>query len=517
MTDAMLFEQLAYKLINELPVGKALYSIIALLKEQMPFDLAYCARIDRKNHIQSILMEYSDRYENGTSYAFTLGHILSLDENRSMYGHDFTNVHICNDISKDPTESMHLLQMPFYCASSVSTILNFDLETDTLCSFCCFSKEKDSYVHEHAEILKRFRPLLITLMQKLMELSYDDCLCIDSNGPIPGSVMDRLLLCPGLSGVVELIESFSKVPFPVFIYGETGVGKELVAEALHILSPRTGRYVCVNCGAIPESLAESELFGFERGSFTGANRTHKGVFEQANHGTLYLDEIGELPLNIQAKLLRVLENNEISRIGSERKIKLDVRVIAGTNRELDSMVKDKKFRLDLYYRIKNLYIKVPSLSERPEDIPILADYFYRFCIKELHLKNPPELSRREVHRLLEHQWPGNVRQLRAFIESSLIKALGKKNAKIHFDFSDMDNESFLNKPQGVGTAKKNPPRSTTPEEILYALEQCGGKIQGSDGAAKFLGLAPATLRSRMQALGLPMPKEIRKNSGRSQI
>ena len=306
--------------------------------------------------------------------------------------------------------------------------------------------------------------------------------------------------------VVRKIEGYSRLPNTVLILGESGVGKELAAEMLHGLSDRaTGPLVRVNCGAIPESLIESELFGYERGAFTGATGMHRGYFEQAHRGTIFLDEVGELPHSAQVKLLRVLENHEIRRIGSERTITLDFRVIAATNRDLRQMVNEKTFREDLYYRLNTLRIELPPLRKRPKDIAVLAEYFYRAMVKKLKPEDAPNLSTAELHTLLEHDWPGNVRQLRSFIERAFADACAEKSDSIHFVYTE--DEPLLSGQRSSLDPASNSPKSTTKEEILEALEKSGGRIQGERGAAKLLGLNPGTLRSRMLVLGIPLPRQ----------
>ncbi len=226
--------------------------------------------------------------------------------------------------------------------------------------------------------------------------------------------------------VVELIMSVAPTNISVLITGESGTGKELVAKAIHKLSPRKDMpMISVNCGAIPEGLLESELFGHEKGAFTGAVATKKGYFELADKGTIFLDEIGETPLTTQVKLLRVLESGEFMRVGSGELRKVDVRVIAATNRDLGEMVRRNQFRKDLYYRLKAVTIHVPPLRERPEDIPLLLEYFIKETVTENHIEFGGFTE--EALRIIQnYQWPGNVRELKNFVESVLVLAGGKQ-------------------------------------------------------------------------------------------
>jgi len=225
--------------------------------------------------------------------------------------------------------------------------------------------------------------------------------------------------------VIELVMSVAPTNISVLITGESGVGKEVIAKSLHLLSPRKDRQmISVNCGAIPEGLLESELFGHEKGSFTGAIATKKGYFELADGGTIFLDEIGETPLQTQVKLLRVLESGEFMRVGSGELRKVDVRIIAATNRDLSKMVHNRHFRKDLYYRLKAISINVPPLRERREDIPLLLDHF----VKEALQNNPIQFKgfSDDAMRIIEnYSWSGNVRELKNFVESMIVLSAGK--------------------------------------------------------------------------------------------
>lgn len=233
--------------------------------------------------------------------------------------------------------------------------------------------------------------------------------------------------------VFDLITKIAKSKVNVLIEGQSGTGKELVSKAIHFNSPRkNGPFIAINCSAIPENLLESELFGHVRGAFTGAVETQKGVFEQANGGTLMLDEIAEMPVNLQAKLLRVIENWEIKSLGSDRVRKIDVRLISATNQNLKELVKQKKFREDLYYRISTVTLSLPSLNERKEDIPLLVDFF----IKKLSAKfsRNVALTPEALNMLLKNDWKGNVRELENVLERAIITSENDKIGVTDFKF-----------------------------------------------------------------------------------
>ncbi|HEX7705269.1 MAG TPA: sigma 54-interacting transcriptional regulator [Thermoanaerobaculia bacterium] len=289
---------------------------------------------------------------------------------------------------------------------------------------------------------------------------------------------------------IELVASTGST---VLLLGETGTGKELIARAIHQGSARADAVLIkVNCGALPSGLVESELFGHERGAFTGATQQKKGRFELAHRGTIFLDEVGELPLDTQVKLLRVLQEQEIERIGGTRTIRIDVRVIAATNRDLQKEIEAGRFRADLYYRLNVFPILVPPLRDRKEDIPLLASHFVRDFAK-LAGREIDEIENRALVRLLEYDWPGNVRELANVLERAVILCRGLVLRAEH-----VGTLSNANAPSGSFETLVEMERI----HILRALERTGGLVSGPHGAAEILGLKRSTLWSRMQRLGI---------------
>ena len=296
-------------------------------------------------------------------------------------------------------------------------------------------------------------------------------------------------------------EAVAPTSATVLITGETGTGKELLARAIHELSPRRNKpFIRVNCAAIPIGLVESELFGHERGAFTGADKRRPGRFELADGGTLFLDEIGEMPLEAQVKLLRVLEDGEIDRIGGTRTVPVDVRIVAATNADLLSAIGEGRFRSDLYYRLRVFPLVLPSLRERPEDIPLLAQHFLENYRRKL--KRPPlELSGSTIERLLRYSWPGNIRELQNLIERGVILA---RSGIVEID------DQLLMPSTSTSMAQAAPLinlQEIEREHIRHVLEQTHWRIYGPYGAATQLGLNPSTLRSRMKKLGISRPAD----------
>jgi len=296
------------------------------------------------------------------------------------------------------------------------------------------------------------------------------------------------------------IEQVAATDATVLVLGETGVGKELFVRAIHNLSSRKDRpLVKVNCAALPSTLIESELFGHEKGAFTGATTRRTGRFELADHGTIFLDEIGELPLELQAKLLRVIQEGEFERLGSSRTIKVDIRIVAATNRDLSKMVLTGEFRDDLYYRLNVFPLKVPPLRERREDIPQLVTHFVAKFSKKLGRRIDSIPEHVQVA-LRAYDWPGNIRELENVIERAVILA---NDSTLRID------EALETRPtvprETIDTDSRVDQRSLEQVErdhILDVLEQTGWRIGGDHGAAVILDLHPNTLRSRMKKLGL---------------
>lgn len=302
-----------------------------------------------------------------------------------------------------------------------------------------------------------------------------------------------------LRDCLQQVAAVAVTDVPVLICGETGTGKELIAKSIHNLSARSGaRIVSVNCATLPVELVESELFGHEKGAFTGAHVRRQGRFEQADGGTLFLDELGELPLQVQSKLLRVLQDGSFERLGGTETLCVDVRLIAATNRLIQQAVAKGEFRADLFYRISTFPIEVPTLRERADDIPLLAEHFVRKHAARFG-KSVDAISVRMLKYLQGQEWPGNVRQLEGFIERSLIAMTG---TVLSLEERDPRGPAVLQASlQGRRSSGSNL-RDVERERIVEVLEQCNWIIDGEKGAAKMLELAPSTLRSKMKRNGI---------------
>jgi transcriptional regulator with GAF, ATPase, and Fis domain len=296
------------------------------------------------------------------------------------------------------------------------------------------------------------------------------------------------------------VEQVAPTNATVLLLGETGTGKELVARAIHQYSPRRHRsFVVVDCGALPSSLIESELFGRERGAFTGAHTAQAGRFELANGGTVFLDEIGELPLELQPKILRVLQEGQVERLGGGRATRVDVRIVTATNRNLAEEVRAGRFRRDLFYRLNVFPITLPTLRERRDDLPALVTYLADRLGRELG-KPVGQVMPGTLQALERYDWPGNIRELENVLQQAIILSPDGR-----LDLSD-----FVGEPMDVDVPSRARNRSRSlvdveRDHIQLVLETVGWRIEGVAGAAQVLGLRPSTLRTRMRKLGIQRP------------
>jgi transcriptional regulator with GAF, ATPase, and Fis domain len=303
---------------------------------------------------------------------------------------------------------------------------------------------------------------------------------------------------PEIQQTLRMIARVAPTSCTTLILGETGTGKELIAKAIHENSPRRAKtMVKVNCATLPANLIESELFGHERGSFTGAFERRIGKFELAHTSTLFLDEIGELPLELQVKLLRVLQEKEFERIGGKSSTRVDVRIIAATNRDLETEVAEGRFRADLYYRLNIFPVNLPSLRNRRDDIPLLVTHFIQKLAKKTGIKIT-SVSKNALQQLTNYSWPGNIRELEHVIERSMLLADDEVIREIQLPNKKGNVE---NRPNPIEFSLKTIEENEK-EHILNTLIYCKGRISGNYGAAEYLGVPPSTLSSKIKRLGI---------------
>jgi len=382
----------------------------------------------------------------------------------------------------------------------VEVTANF-VEIDGLEYAVSFSRDISARKKIEEEKEKAFKEIcrLREQLEIEKEYLYEEVIELQAFGDIVGK-------SPALQTILRQIEMVAPTDASSLITGESGTGKELIAHEIHSRSPRKNHaMVRVNCASIPRELYESEFFGHVKGAFTGAVRDRVGRFELANQGTLFLDEIGEIPLDLQSKLLRVLQEGTFERIGDEKTRNVDVRIIAASNRDLKVEVERGNFREDLFYRLNVFPIDVPPLRKRKDDIPLLAAHFLKLAAKKFKTQEP-QLSKANVFQLINYDWPGNVRELQNIIERSVIIS---QKGKLKFDLpknrSDIttvvDKEWDAN--QKILTFEEI--RMLDQENVLNALKKTRWKVFGQDGAAQLLGTPPTTLLSRMKKLNIRKP------------
>jgi transcriptional regulator with GAF, ATPase, and Fis domain len=429
----------------------------------------------------------------------------------------YRRVRICNGVRQDPI--MEQVARHFQWPDSSFIVVRLIIQHKFIGSLIVRTDGRDKYGEEQAELwsfvnepagiaLENSRQYLELL--KLKEALADDNRYLHNElrrtmgAQIVGAAF-------GLKEVMEQVYKVAPLSSPVLLVGETGTGKEIIANAIHNLSPRnTGPLITVNCGAIPESLIDSELFGHEKGAFTGALTERRGRFERADKGTIFLDEVGELPLPAQVRLLRVLQEKEIERVGGSQPVKVDIRIISATHRSLEKLVADGTFRDDLYYRLRVYPIHIPPLRERRADIPALVEHFIERKTQELGLSPRPTLAPGAIDRLLKYDWPGNVREVANVVERALIQCDNK-----FLVFDDLVNLNERSAHDDATVLTVSPLDGTSAERdhltleevearhIRHIMETTGGKVEGKNGAAVLLGMNPATLRYRMQKLRIP--------------
>jgi len=319
-----------------------------------------------------------------------------------------------------------------------------------------------------------------------------------------------------LRRVLGLVETVAPTDSTVLVYGDTGTGKELIARAIHNLSPRRAKtFVKLNCAAIPTGLLESELFGHEKGAFTGAIAQRVGRLELANNGTLFLDEIGDIPLELQPKLLRVLQEREFERLGSTRTLSTNVRLIAATNRDLGAMVEEQKFRSDLFFRLNVFPVKLPALRDRPEDIPLLVRHFAEEFSRRMN-RTIETIPSETMNALCQYSWPGNIRELQNVIERAVILSSGPTLKVPVAELQPRTMTVPASEDASSRSTRRRPVRSILAEvdrdEIIQALKEADGRVGGPSGAAFRLGLKRTTFITRMKKLGID-PNRVSERDG----
>ena len=382
------------------------------------------------------------------------------------------------------------------------TSLPLHLSNGEIFTFSFYSRQEDTYNTDHTGLLTHLQKTMTNVIESIFNEEKINTGSASHHLSTPESSAGTqgfegiVGKSPLLLNVFDLITQVAYSDTSVLILGESGTGKERIADCIHNLSPRKSKpFVKVNCAALPSTLIESELFGHEKGSFTGALDKRIGKFEKADKGTIFLDEIGEMPLDLQVKLLRVLQEKYIERIGAKDVTKLDVRIIAATNRNLEKEVAEGRFRLDLYYRLNVFPIELPSLRERTEDIPAFAHHFINYYNRKAG-KKITGLSDKVLKNMTSHDWPGNIRELENLIERSVLLSKGTVIEDIAFPAQKV-RHSISGDDFRIKTIHEN-----ERDYIITVLKKCNGRIWGAGGAAEVLNLPPTTLTSKMKKLDI---------------
>ena len=510
------FREAVLRICSSLDIDKALERCLEYVKQFIPADSMHLSVYLPDVQMLQFVAVAGEGYEVTNADAISVPAIDWEAPENQRPGMPF--VHVVNDPANEPEVETVLHQLNLSSDFSVM-VMHLYLDGSSIGEVAVRSQGTHKYTEEHGRLFVLLRdPLSIALANalkhrevvRLNELLADDSryfqqeLRAKQGQEVVGAEF-------GLRGVMEQAQQVAQLDNPVLLLGETGCGKGMIADTIHKLSRRAqGPMIMVNCGAIPASLLESELFGHEKGAFTGAERQKRGRFERAQGGTVFLDEIGELPLESQVKLLHVLQHKEIERVGGSQTIALDIRIIAATNRDLAGMVSSGEFREDLWYRLNVFPVMVPPLRQRKEDIPALVRYFLQHKAVELKLPSRPKLPSGALDKLMAYHWPGNVRELENFIERALIQTPG---GELEID-SLLDNLLQTDGARGSWEPEVNsnqlPSLETVcAEHIRKALRRAGGKISGPGGAAEMLGVHPNTLRQRMDKMGIAYKRRLR--------
>lgn len=503
------FREITLRICGHLEIEEGLKACLEYLAQHMPADCIYLERHEYELGAMRVIARARERKAEKMDVLvpFTEQAKQAMAEAAQMwFDGDFPPVWVINRPMEEPVTRCleEALGEPYSSAMSLPLIIGDQI----IGALALLAEGDDRFTEDHAKLYATLKePFFVAMSNtlkhqeivRLKEMLADDNRYLQRE--LKRITGDQIVGEDfGLRNVMEMVRQVSSLDSPVLLLGETGVGKDVIANAIHYGSPRrNGPFIKVNCGAIPEALMDSELFGHEKGAFTGALSQKRGRFERAHGGTIFLDEIAELPSAAQVRLLRVLQTKEIERVGGSKTINVDIRVIAATHRNLEEMIQSDRFREDLWFRLNVFPITIPPLRQRREDIPSLVHHFIERKSIDLKLPDAPSLAPGVIEQLTSYNWPGNVRELENVIERELIL-----NRKGPLDF------------KGVPVKQKDHDRNESPiqeenfptlDEVMKhhihrALKNTNGRVHGPEGAAQLLGMNPSTLRSRMTKLGI---------------
>lgn len=510
MDENLFFKQATLLLCSSLDVEIALWRCFEYVRRHLPADAMYLniyePSINGIRYIARADAKGGHKIEKAIPLPLSLIQAIESGERLKDYL-------IINRPENDPLGK--IITAEFDLADHSLIAMRLYIEGHRLGVVDIFAEGTDRYTEKHAHLLSQLRePFAIAMANALKHQELVDIkekLLSDNrylHSELRSHSGDRVIGAEtGLREVMAKVDQVARLKNTILLLGETGTGKEVIANAIHQQSSRRSEpFIKVNCGAIPENLIDSELFGHEKGAFTGATEQKRGRFERANNGTIFLDEIGELPSWAQIRLLRVLQTQEIERVGGSPPIKLDIRVIAATHRDLQQMVADGTFREDLWFRINMFPISIPPLRERRGDIALLTKYFLEKKAKELGIYPIPDLPPEEMQSIMQQNWPGNVRELENAVERSLIL---QRQGPLSLQSSER-----IRTQQKEAAGRKSQVSASTLDEVMRrhieeVMVTTKGKINGRDGAAALLGIHPNTLRNRMLKLDIPFGRKVK--------
>jgi len=498
--EKVFFREATLKLCSSLDIERALHLCLTYVCQFMPAgQMGFHVYSPESGEVETVAIAGLDRGK-----AVSIKIFLSQEGRKRIENRQIDRVRLINHLGDDPITGPVADRLKAWNTSAV--VMDLVLEGTMLGIFSVFDNGREKFTPDHMALLSLLdKPCAIALTNALRfrelnnfkeRLADDNRYYQDELNRMAGETV--IGAGQGLSRVMEMVRQVSPLESPVLVLGETGTGKEVIANAIHNLSlRRKGPFIRVNCGAIPATLMDAELFGYEKGAFTGAVARKRGRIERAQGGTLFLDEIGELSAEAQVRLLRVLQEKEIDRVGGTETIRVNIRVIAATHRDLEEMMAQGGFRPDLFFRLRVFPIAIPPLRQRRNDIPALVDHFIQKKVKEMKLPKAPAVPDSVMTGLCASPWPGNVRELENAVERALIL---DREGELGFD------EILRPRPDAGGPAPARPePCLMALDEVMAAhiarvLAQCGGRVEGPHGAARILDIHPSTLRKRMKKL-----------------
>jgi transcriptional regulator with GAF, ATPase, and Fis domain len=504
------FREVTLRLCSHLDIGESLQACFEFLCQHIPADGLYLERFEPQLNAMRLMVRASaDGGERiDVLIPFPQDAVEAMAGARRAWQEDkLPPVLVINNPREEPVTRCILEAIGVAPSSAMS--LPLIVENQVAGALALIAEGDDRFDGDHIRLYTTLKEPFFIAMSNFLE--HDEVLRLRDRLADDNRYLNRELLRIsgdeivgadfGLREVMHKVRQVAPTESPVLLMGETGVGKDVVANAIHLGSHRReGPFIAVNCGAIPESLLDSELFGHEKGAFTGALSRKRGRFERADKGTILLDEIGEMPFEAQVRLLRVLQHREVERVGGTDRIPVDIRIIAATNKDLPAMVEAGRFREDLWFRINVFPIAVPPLRDRPSDVPALVQHFVERKAGELNLGETPRLAPGALDQLMAYDFPGNVRELENLVERAMILHRGEA---LRFDDLDATLPSMADARLPEDDGEVLDLDTVNRLHIQRVLRMTDGKIHGPGGAGELLGINPNTLRYRMRKLGVP--------------